>query len=270
MADASDRLRRAVTALVDLIARLRGPGGCPWDARQTEESIKIYVLEEAYEVLEALEQGSPEDVCAELGDLLFQIFFLAQLAAERRDYDLADVMEGVTRKMIRRHPHVFGQNRVKSAEEVALNWSRIKQAEQGNTAPGAQLKSVPRDLPALLRAHRLGERADKAGLFGSAGCGWEEVCRRFEELRASMESAQKTQIPSRIGALLFALAQLARGRGANAENLLRLQNRAFLERVRRMEECLQEAGIGLEGATPDDIRAAWDRAAGSESGGSAS
>ncbi len=261
MTDSSDRLCRAVTALVELLSRLRGPGGCPWDARQNHESIKLYLLEEAYEVVEALEHGWPEDVCAELGDLFFQICFLAQMAAERREFDLAEVMEGVTRKMIRRHPHVFGSHRVDSAEEVALNWSRIKQSEQGNSASGAELESVPRHLPALLRAHRLGERADKAGLSWDAARAWQEVCRSFEALRSCVESEQADKVPSEIGALLFTVAQLARSRGANAENLLRWQNQAFLERFQRMEEFLSEAGIRLESATPDDILTAWDKAA---------
>ncbi|MBW2216862.1 MAG: nucleoside triphosphate pyrophosphohydrolase, partial [Deltaproteobacteria bacterium] len=116
-----DRLLKAVTGLVDLVEKLRGPGGCPWDAKQTDATIKLYLLEEAYEVLDAIEKTSPPDVCEELGDLLFHIFFLARLAEERKEFDFSEVVEKITEKMIRRHPHVFGNTTVDSADDVAVN-----------------------------------------------------------------------------------------------------------------------------------------------------
>ena len=127
----SDRLSKAIVALTNLVARLRGPEGCPWDARQTDSTIKIYLIEEAFEVLDAIEKSSPEDVCLELGDLLFQVLFLARLADERNEFDFIDVVEKITKKMIHRHPHVFGEVKVNSAEDVANNWANIKKAEKG-------------------------------------------------------------------------------------------------------------------------------------------
>ena len=123
------RLTEAVKALVQLVDRLRGPGGCPWDAKQTDSSIKVYLIEEAYEVLDALEKSIPEEVCMELGDLLFHVVFLAKLAEERNEFDFVEVVEKITEKMVRRHPHVFGDVRVDNAEDVAYNWARIKRNE---------------------------------------------------------------------------------------------------------------------------------------------
>jgi MazG family protein len=127
----NDRLARAVKDLADLVARLRGPGGCPWDAKQTKESVRMYLLEEAYEVLDAVEGGDSGDLCAELGDLLFQVFFLSYLAEEESEFDLVDVVEGIISKMIKRHPHVFGEAKAETPEEVAVNWARIKREEKG-------------------------------------------------------------------------------------------------------------------------------------------
>jgi tetrapyrrole methylase family protein/MazG family protein len=121
-----DQLAKALSALSDLVSRLRGPEGCPWDREQTDSSIKMYLLEEAYEVLDAIENGSPEGVCEELGDLLFQIIFLASLAEVRGEFDLTEVMEKIASKMIRRHPHVFGDAQVKNPAEVSKNWEEIK------------------------------------------------------------------------------------------------------------------------------------------------
>ena len=163
-----NRLSSAIVELARLVGRLRSPGGCPWDARQTDSTIKMYLLEEAYEVLEAVEGSSPMDVCQELGDLLFQILFLAQLAAEREEFDFTDVVEGITEKMIHRHPHVFGGVSVETAEDVALNWAKIKREEKkeaGRTT--SQLDGVPEGLPALSRAHRLSERATRADAKGA-------------------------------------------------------------------------------------------------------
>ena len=124
-----DRLSGTLSALAELVSRLRGDDGCPWDIKQTDSTIKMYLLEEAYEVLDAIEGGSPEDVCQELGDLLFMILFLSRMAEERGEFDLVEVMEKITEKMINRHPHVFGLTDVKSSEEVDIYWEKIKRKE---------------------------------------------------------------------------------------------------------------------------------------------
>lgn len=229
----------AVKALIDLVARLRSPGGCPWDAKQTDSTIKQYLLEEAYEVLDAIEKTSPADVCEELGDLLFHIIFLARLASERREFDFVDVVENITRKMIRRHPHVFGETRVNNAEEVVENWAVIKKREKVHAVDASALDGIPQDLPALMKTHRLGERASRIG-FGrnNTASGWNEAAEKFRGLEAAVADGDKAFVGQKIGELLFCLAGLSRAWGHNGEHLLRVQNRRFSEQVADHEKGL--------------------------------
>lgn len=256
----SDRLSKAIVALVELIQRLRRPNGCPWDKKQTDSSIKIYLLEEAYEVLAAIEKSSPQEVCSELGDLLFQILFLAQLAAERNQFDFVEVVERITEKMIRRHPHVFGQKRVGSAEEVALNWTRIKKAERNSPDDtSALLESIPVDLPALLRAHRLSERASKVGFDWTSAVGiWDKVQEEFDELGSAIARDEREEVTEELGDLLFSIVNLCRHWGLNAEHLLRVANLKFMERFGKMERELKTAGTQLEEASLDQMDRTWE------------
>lgn len=256
----SDRLSKAIVALVKLIQRLRRPNGCPWDKKQTDSSIKIYLLEEAYEVLAAIEKSSPQEVCSELGDLLFQILFLAQLAAERSQFDFVEVVERITEKMIRRHPHVFGQKRVDSTEEVALNWTRIKKAERNSTDDtSALLESIPVDLPALLRAHRLSERASKVGFDWTSAAGiWDKVREEFDELGSAIARDEREEVTEELGDLLFSIVNLCRHWELNAEHLLRVANLKFLERFGKMERELKTAGTQLEEASLDQMDRTWE------------
>ena len=218
-----------------LVERLRGPGGCPWDAKQTAESIKTYVLEEAYEVADAVERGSPDEVRQELGDLLFQVLFMASLYKDSGQFDLQEVMETIRRKMIRRHPHVFGPAEVHSAEEVAANWERIKKEEMGLSENSRwPLEKVPENLPSLMRAYRLIERASKHGLVpAQEGGGWSTLQGPWNGLGEALLKKDRSQIGRRIGEILFALAALAREWGLNAEDLLREKNRRFIEETKQ-------------------------------------
>ena len=224
-------LASAFLGLMNLVSKLRGPGGCPWDEQQTKESVKIYILEEAYEVLDAIERGSSQDLCQELGDLLFQILFLTSIGEDENEFDLLQVMQKITKKMINRHPHVFGTVKVNSAKEVAENWEKIKKKEKGvaESSPSL-LRDVPIGLPALLRAHRLSERASR---LESGRADREAVMRHVEELCDSLRKhvvvGDKEAIGEIIGILLFLLADLARHWGWNAESLLRKSNQAFLD-----------------------------------------
>ena len=225
------RLSEALIALYELVVRLRGPGGCPWDARQTPETVKMYLLEECHEVLDAIERDRPQQVCQELGDILFQILFLAYMGEEKGDFDLLETLEGIHEKMVRRHPHVFGREKVDSPEEVARNWARIKENERGAVEdPGSLLRSVPMALPALLRAHRLSERASKAlETVEEESDPWAGTIADFKALEDSM-AHKDTALPGEmLGRLLFDLANLARSLGFNAEDLLRKANQAFIE-----------------------------------------
>jgi len=225
----------AFTALWSLVERLRGPGGCPWDAKQTAESIKTYVLEEAYEVADAVERKSPEEVCHELGDLLFQILFMASIYKGSGDFDLHEVLETIHKKMVRRHPHVFGPVEVNSAEEVAANWEKIKKEELGLSENARwPLEKVPENLPALLRAHRLIERAAKHRLLAPAD---EERWRNLQDtwgaLRRVVPEGDRERIATTVGEALFDLVVLARKWGLNAEDLLREKNRQFIEETKK-------------------------------------
>jgi tetrapyrrole methylase family protein/MazG family protein len=226
------------TALWSLVQRLRGPGGCPWDAKQTAESIKTYVLEEAYEVADAVERKSPQEVCHELGDLLFQVLFMASIYKGSGDFELHEVLETIHNKMIRRHPHVFGPVEVNSAEEVAANWEKIKKEELGLSEDARwPLEKIPENLPALLRAHRLIERAAKHRLLAPDA---EERWGGVEDIGDALREAAFERDPQRIataaGELLFRLVALARTWGLNAEDLLREKNRRFIEEAKQGHE----------------------------------
>lgn len=226
-----DKVAQAIIDLSDLVSRLRGPDGCPWDNEQTDSTIKMYLLEEAYEVLDAIEHGASEDVCEELGDLLFQIIFLADLAEARGEFDLAEVMEEIKHKMIRRHPHVFGEASVKSPAEVSQMWKEIKRTEKGSSETlHPLLEKVPIDLPALMRAHRLSERSLKTEPDLKSGAKiWEKADGEFEALQRAIVAEDKEQVGDVLGEFLFSLANLARHFGFNAENVLRDANRKFIE-----------------------------------------
>jgi len=249
-----------MASLVDLVDRLRGPGGCPWDAKQTDDTVKIYLIEEAYEVLQAIEEASPQAVCSELGDLLFQILFLARLASERNEFDFIEVVETITQKMIRRHPHVFGDAQVVNADEVVSNWARIKQSEKGNKESfSSSLRDIPAGSPALLRAHRMGERAAKVGFdWADAAAVWEKVEEETQELKKAMAQGDATIMASELGDLMFTLSNLARHWGENAENLMRRADEKFLKRFEQMERRLGEESIRLGDATLDQMTSAWE------------
>ena len=253
-----DEPAEKIHTLVNLVARLRGPGGCPWDARQNDWSIKSYLLEEAYEVADAVERGNPDEVRMELGDLLFQILFLAELASERGEFDLMEVAEGITAKMIRRHPHVFGDASVSGPEDVVENWDRIKQAEKDRRGDEtSMLRDVPSGLPALLRAHRLQQRAERRPGATPEACDcWDPVLDAFLRLQRAMETPTASVVEDPAGELLFALVALCRRFGLNAEEILQRANRRFVEGVeiqpaaddngRNSEVCRKWAG------DPDD------------------
>ena len=253
-----NRLSKAVVDLVKLVARLRGKGGCPWDAKQTDATVKRYLLEEAYEAVDAIENGSFHDVCEELGDLLFQIVFLALLAEERKEFDFADVMERVTEKMIRRHPHVFGNKKVNGVEDVLDNWVKIKMKEK-NAKKEDLLNNVPKNLPALLRAHRLSERAAKLNFdWKNRDEIWNKVKEEFKEMEDAIQSRNHERVCEEMGDLMFSIVNLARHWGQNAEDIMRLSNNKFMTRFSNMKKYLTDSGIKIEEATPEQMNQAWE------------
>lgn len=256
------RLSQAIVRLVNLAARLRGPGGCPWDAKQTDQTVKNYLLEEAYEVVDAIDRGDAQLVCAELGDLLFQIIFLAELASERGEFEFADVVEKIEEKMIRRHPHVFGQVKVKDADEVAKNWARIKETEKGGESRKGikALMDIPLSLPALLRCHRICERASKMNFEISR---IESPLKLIEKgLKVLQDLDEKRLTPEKeqtLGCALFGFVEAVRECGGNTEDLLRKAVERFLLMVEAVEEALEADGLSLGNASDEQIKAVWKK-----------
>jgi len=257
--DGINNLCDALISLVRIMERLRAPDGCPWDAKQTEETIKIYLLEEAYEVLDAIENKDPKGTCEELGDLLFMIIFLSQIARERNQFTLLNVLKGIKDKMIRRHPHVFGDKKVRDAGEVSENWARIKMEEKKQSLVGI-LDKIPPSLPALLRAHRLSQRAAQFGFdWADKKEIWNKVREEFSELQDAIEDGDKNKVKEEIGDLIFSLVNLSRHWGLNAEDVLRGANKKFVARFNRMVNKLKEKGIDIREASLDKMDEAWEQ-----------
>src|SRR5438046_598249 len=253
MADPS--VTETFTRLVDLMARLRAPGGCPWDREQTPASLRPYLLEEVYEVLEAIDADDPAHLRDELGDLLLQIVFQSELAAEAGRFTVADVARAIVDKLVRRHPHVFGDVRVRDAGEVVRNWRRIK-AEERRTAgeDGDLFAGVPAALPALLRAEQRGEKAGHVGLDWPDARGvLEKLHEETAELAAALAAGDRAAIEHELGDLLLAAASLGRHLAVSAEMALRAANDRFVARVRRLAAAGRgrgQAPTALPPATP--------------------
>ena len=260
------RVADAFTRLADIMARLRAPGGCPWDREQTPETLRPYLLEEAYEVLDALDGREPAAVRDELGDLLLQVVFHAQLATEAGSFTLADVAHAIADKLVRRHPHVFGEVRVRDAEEVVRNWGRIKAEERREKGNGDDaFAGVPAALPALLRAQRLGEKARHLGLDWGDAAG---VLAKVHEEQAELEHAIATGDPAgvahELGDLLLTLTSLARHLDVSAELALRAAGARFVARTRRLEEMARARDTTLAALPAEERERLWQEAKAAE------
>jgi len=250
----------AFEQLARIMERLRAPGGCPWDREQTHASIKPYLIEEAYEVVEAIDANDMDELRGELGDLLLQIVFHAEMAREAGAFSIADVVQGITEKMIRRHPHVFADAQVKDAAEVLHNWSQIKAKERSNSEDRSAIAGVPRGMPALLRAARLGEKASRVGFD------WqrpeevlEKVREETDELAAELRRGDTAAVEAELGDLLLALTSFARRCHLNAEDALARAADRFSERFRRVEEAFHAEGKDLRDVPLAEQEAAWQR-----------
>jgi len=251
----------AFAELVRIMERLRGPDGCPWDREQTRASIKPYVIEEAYEVAEAIEDDDIAELRIELGDLLLQIVFHAQMAREEGLFTVEDVIGAITEKMIRRHPHVFGDTQVKDSAEVLRNWVRIKAEERKDRADNSVVSGVPRALPALLRAHRLSEKASRVDFdWGRASEVLDKVHEELSELQDALAGGNHSEIEAELGDLLFALTSLGRHLDIQAEDALQRANDRFIRRFRYIEERLAERRQDVHHASVQEMNVLWDEA----------
>jgi MazG family protein len=226
-----------VNALVALVESLRGENGCPWDRKQTPRSMLVYLIEEIYELADAIELDQVEAVREELGDVLFHIIFIAQLFQEKGHFAIDDVARDITAKMIRRHPHVFGTDKVQNTEEIRQNWQKIKQNEKKRVEPQSVIDSVPKNLPALMRAYQMGERTARYG-FSRQDCESlvNELAAEFDQLKRAIEIDDPDRLLNDFGSYLFSLVNLARLLKIHPETALSVAIKAFEKRFSEMTE----------------------------------
>ena len=244
-------------SLVRIVGRLRAPDGCPWDREQTHSTLKPYVVEEAYEVVEAIDQGEPATLSEELGDLLLQVLLHAQIGSEEDEFDITDVITSIAAKMVRRHPHVFGEVAVSGSKEVLANWETIKRAEKSKSSKQGMFSGIPSHMPALQAAQEVQGRAARVGFDWKDTKGvLEKVSEEVEELSGADTPAA---LQSEFGDVLFSLVNAARHMGINAEMALRDANRKFVQRFTRMEEMATAQGVEFASLALEQQDELWNR-----------
>lgn len=255
-----------IISIIELIEILRGENGCPWDRKQTPKTIAVYLIEEIYELVDAIESGDPGDVCEELGDVLFHILFIAGLFREMGHFSIKDVVDLNVKKMTRRHPHIFGNERVDSVEDVRERWHQIKMEEKSLAKKASVLDSVPTGLPALMRAYRLSERAAKTGfdwndIFGVM----QKVEEEWSELKAMLErenhvSKDQDLLALEFGDVLFTLVNVGRFANINPETALRNSTKKFEKRFKYMEKLITESRRSIVSVSQGEMDELWEEA----------
>jgi tetrapyrrole methylase family protein / MazG family protein len=252
--------KRSFEELVELMKTLRGPDGCPWDREQSFSSLRTFIIEEAYEVVEAIDDNDRGAMVEEIGDLLLQAVFVAELGREEGTFDIGDSITAIHDKLVRRHPHVFGEVKAESAEAVLVNWERLKQAERHKENKSV-LSGVPAALPALQKASRLTEKAARVGFDWR---GTEEVFSKVEEelaeLRVAVQSGSNEEVEEELGDVLFTIANIARKLNVNAEQALQSTNRKFTRRFEDIERETRARGQTLDQLSLEEMDALWDAA----------
>ena len=262
----------ALERLMQVVDTLRSPGGCPWDQKQTVETLAPHLIEEAHEMADAVARGSHADTCEELGDLLMGILMIGRVASEDRGYDPAAIAEGITAKLIRRHPHVYGEVQVDGSGEVLRNWEAIKQQEKAEKGEDQSvLAGVPRSLPALLRAYRVGQKASNAGFDWPDLAGpIEKIDEELAEFRETLTGEDRQRQEEELGDLLFAIVNVARKLKIEPELALRGTVERFQSRFQVVEQGLSAAGRSLAEASLAEMDALWDEAKANENPGAES
>jgi MazG family protein len=258
--------KRTFDDLVKLMTTLRGPTGCPWDRKQSLPDLKPYVVEEAYEVIDAIDRDDRAALLEEIGDFLLQAVFITEITREEGTFDIQDSITAIHDKLVRRHPHVFGDVEAKDAEQVLVNWEKLKNEERKAENKGV-LSGVPQSLPALLRAGRLTEKAARVGFDWRRT---EDVFHKLDEeigeLHEAIESGDKTKVHDELGDLLFTIANIARKLEVNAEEALQSSNRKFTRRFESMESRVHGSGRNLDQLTLEEMDVLWDAAKAAERG----
>ncbi len=246
--------------IISIMRQLRAPGGCPWDAEQTHESLKRYLLEETYEVMEAIDGGVDEHLKEELGDLLLQPVFHAAIAEERGSFTMDDILDTLADKLIRRHPHVFGDAKITDSQAQIENWERIKKEEKGAERRSA-LSGVPPHLPALLRAQKITEKAARVGFdWDHLDQVMAKVLEELHEFEEALANDDQEQTEAELGDLLFAIVNLGRFLSLNTEEALRKTIHRFQRRFNHIEEQMHSRGINLHDATQEELNVLWEEA----------
>lgn len=256
----------SIDSLLDVMEELRSDEGCPWDKEQTHVSLKKYLIEETYEVLDAIDEGNMYKICEELGDLLLQVIFHAQIAKEYDAFDFKDVAKGIHDKLIRRHPHVFGDAVARTSQEVTLTWDAVKKQEKGEGDPkDSLLAGVPSGLPALQRAEKLQKKAAKVGFDWPDYIGaLDKVEEELEELKEEIKNNNKQQIEEETGDLLFAVVNLARLLHVDPEDALRMTNSKFFKRFVHMEQSAEGKCLDIKTLSLNELDKLWEEAKNSQ------
>jgi len=267
--DSNNANAAAFTRLVEIVARLRAPGGCPWDREQTHSSLRAHLIEEAYEVLGAIEKNDDRNLQEELGDLLLQSVMHAQIASEENRFAIEDVLNGISDKLVRRHPHVFGNTDVAGSDEVLRNWDAIKKSEKreietqkgGGSTPASILDDISSSQPALLEALEISKKAAKSGFEWPNAAGvLDKLREEIDELEVALSGTDKTRVEEELGDLLFTAVNLARWNKINPELALRDMIARFKNRFVQMEKSALEKGLELENLSPDHWNDLWKKA----------
>lgn len=248
-----------IEELLKVMHRLRAPGGCPWDAEQTHESLLPHLLEEAYEVVEAAKSGDSSHLCEELGDLLLQPVFHAEIANEQGQFDFKQIIQGITEKLIRRHPHVFGDANASTSDAVLVQWEEIKKQEKGSSETKSYLHGISKGLPSLMRAQKLQSKAAKIGFdWPDTVPVFEKIEEETAEVKEAILSGDENHLEEEVGDLLFTIVNLSRKLGVNAEIALARANLKFESRFNAIERKLTKAGQPLNSFSLEEMDAAWN------------
>ncbi|MBD3287308.1 nucleoside triphosphate pyrophosphohydrolase [candidate division KSB1 bacterium] len=242
--------------LVEIMEKLRSDDGCPWDREQTHQSLRQFLLEETYEVLETIDEENYDELKYELGDLLLQVIFHAQIAQENRMFDIGDVLKAISDKLIHRHPNVFGDVQIKSAEEQIVNWEKMKHSEGKKSV----IDGVPKELSALLRAHRIQSKAATVGFdWETIIQVWDKVKEELAEFETAIESKNQAEIEDEFGDILFTLVNLSRFINVNPEDAMRATTEKFIKRFKLVEQEIKKQGKLVSESSLDELDAIWDR-----------
>lgn len=247
--------------LLSIMSILRAPGGCPWDREQTHASIKQSFIEETYEVIEAINKDDKTLLCEELGDVLLQVVFHAQMEKEAGVFDMSDVCDGVCKKLIERHPHVFGETKVDSSAEVLDNWDAIKRKSKQQATQGQAMQKIPLELPALMRAQKLQSKAKKAGFdWDDVSGAYDALQKEIAELKEAQSDSDAEKVQDELGDVLFSVVNVARFLGVDAEQALMGANNKFLSRYLVVESLAQSRGIDMKNTPIEELDKLWEEA----------